>query len=85
MTRYRIEVWQTDKPDVVMRKHRQYNCKLCAVKYAVELAQGYQRGLHLSEGGVKWSVSKMFGHLQGWAIVHHSGQPIAGLAFKHGH
>jgi hypothetical protein len=85
VTRYRIEIWQDTKPDQVMRKHRQYDCKWCAARYAIETAQGLQRGLHLPDGAVKWSVSRMTGHLTGWGIVHHSGQPITGIAFHHGH
>jgi len=85
VTRYRIEVWRTDTDATVIRKHINETCKLCAVKKAVIMANGYRTGMHLSENTVQWSLSRLSGHLQGWAIVHHSGQPIAGLGFRHGH
>lgn len=85
MTRYRLEIWPTANPDKVMRKHVNKDCKMCAVKQAVTLASGYQKGMHLPDGAVRWSVSRQSGHLRGWVILHHSGQPIAALAFNHAH
>ena len=85
MTRYRIEVWRTDTNATVIRKHINENCKLCAVKKAVIMANGYRTGMHLPEDTVRWSLSGLYGHLNGWMILHHSGQPIAGLGFRHGH
>lgn len=72
MARYRVTLWQRDRPTVkhtrVVVKSQFRPLRKDTIRRAAQLAAG----LHVPWESVLWTIERYEGHLDGWQVVSHN-------------
>jgi hypothetical protein len=84
-TRWRIRVWLPDHENPSLTRYRNGSCKLCMAQFADAAAQALTVNLGARNGACTWTVDRLYGHLNGWKVVVHSGMTQGGLLKCHEH
>ena len=85
MTRWRVTYWPVAKPTVKKRVHRQGDCKLCIIDYAMTTIEQVALDNHRTYRDYGWTVEKLTGVVDGWTIVYtNSQQRLTGVK-RHAH
>lgn len=83
MARWRITLWLADQPDIRLRIHRQYKCKLCAIMYVHKRAAEMAEVHHIGPLDIGWDLEMLKGVVDGWDIVYTSRMPRLSKVSRH--